>query len=354
MIILKNFELCLYKPPTHKQLEPYYILSLHQWRYGDGHDGRVPDSCRHPDSCRKRWENHLNPTIKKGELSPNEKETIKDLHKKEGNKWSSIAKQLPGCTADQIKVYCNSSSRHRDAHPPIPDRDAHPPVPGTAHPPVPNRDAHPPVPGTSSAGIIPQALIQGTDPPRLEEGHITSHQLIHPQGQSLSALPSNQQTGESVLLLELPLPPTLKKRSLPSGRAAVSQVGSSFITNSIRRVHLRGCFLQTSNWRKHPLHHPVDGGAARAPQAGSPPPPRRIRSPLLGGGGVPPAAAGVGDPAAAIEGSSFWCDAASPAKRCGDSARNSPTTPLSWSAGTASSSGTADGLDDSSLLHLHI
>ncbi|XP_030512089.1 uncharacterized protein LOC115726381 [Rhodamnia argentea] len=61
---------------------------------------------------------------------------------------------------------------------------------------------------------------------------------------------------------------------------------------------------------------------------------------------LPPPRWGIRQPRSRI---AFRCEVVSPMKRCGDSARNSPTTPLSWSAGTASSSGTADGFDDSNL-----
>ncbi|KAI6701396.1 hypothetical protein NL676_015720 [Syzygium grande] len=158
-----------------------------------------------PDEDEKSadWsENHLNPTIEKGELSADEKNKIALLHAQMGNQWSYIAKQ--------IKVYWNSSSRQRNAHPPAP------------------------LEGTSSATIIPQAI---------------------------SMLPSNQQTRESNHSIKgssrgrrrssFCLVKVWKKPSLPR-RAVVSQVtnDSSFISNSIRRVNLCRCFLQTSKLEK--------------------------------------------------------------------------------------------------------
>ncbi|PKI43105.1 hypothetical protein CRG98_036484 [Punica granatum] len=60
---------------------------------------------------------------------------------------------------------------------------------------------------------------------------------------------------------------------------------------------------------------------------------------------LPPPRWGIRQPRTRL---AFRCDTASPVKG-GDSRRNSPTTPLSWSAGTASSSGTADGYEESDL-----
>lgn len=60
---------------------------------------------------------------------------------------------------------------------------------------------------------------------------------------------------------------------------------------------------------------------------------------------LPPPRWGIRQPRSRL---AFRCDTASPVK-AGDSRRNSPTTPLSWSAGTASSSGTADCYEDSDL-----
>ncbi|KAK3438101.1 hypothetical protein EUGRSUZ_C02724, partial [Eucalyptus grandis] len=82
-----------------------------------------------------------------------------------------------------------------------------------------------------------------------------------------------------------------------------------------------------------PPHPPSSAAAAAAAVASA------------SGSPLPPPRWGIRQPRSRI---AFRCDAGSPAKRCGDSARNSPTTPLSWSA--ASSSGTADGgCDDSNL-----
>ncbi|OIW05248.1 hypothetical protein TanjilG_03637 [Lupinus angustifolius] len=59
-------------------------------------------------SCRLRWANYLRPDIKRGKFSLEEEETIIQLHSVMGNKWSTIATNLPGRTDNEIKNYWNT------------------------------------------------------------------------------------------------------------------------------------------------------------------------------------------------------------------------------------------------------
>ncbi|GLJ06352.1 hypothetical protein SUGI_0036990 [Cryptomeria japonica] len=54
-------------------------------------------------SCRMRWLNYLRPDIKHGTFTPEEDRLIIELHNKWGNRWSWIARSLPGRTDNEIK-----------------------------------------------------------------------------------------------------------------------------------------------------------------------------------------------------------------------------------------------------------
>jgi hypothetical protein len=54
-------------------------------------------------NCRERWFNHLNPDLQKGQWSAEEDELVLQKHMEIGNKWSEIAKLLPGRTENQVK-----------------------------------------------------------------------------------------------------------------------------------------------------------------------------------------------------------------------------------------------------------
>ncbi|CAM8945895.1 unnamed protein product [Rhodiola kirilowii] len=79
-------------------------------QYGEGKWHRVPvlaglNRCR--KSCRLRWLNYLRPNIRRGTFTDDEVLLIIKLHNRFGNRWSLIASQLHGRTANDVKNYWN-------------------------------------------------------------------------------------------------------------------------------------------------------------------------------------------------------------------------------------------------------
>ncbi|CAM0913913.1 unnamed protein product [Alopecurus aequalis] len=64
-------------------------------------------------SCRLRWINYLRPDLKRGKFTPEEEHTILQLHSILGNKWSAIAKHLPGRTDNEIKNFWNTNLKKK-------------------------------------------------------------------------------------------------------------------------------------------------------------------------------------------------------------------------------------------------
>ncbi|KAJ4951412.1 hypothetical protein NE237_028244 [Protea cynaroides] len=84
--------------------------------YGHGCWSSVPRLAglqRCGKSCRLRWINYLRPDLKRGNFSSQEASLIIQLHRILGNRWSQIAKHLPGRTDNEVKNFWNSSIKKK-------------------------------------------------------------------------------------------------------------------------------------------------------------------------------------------------------------------------------------------------
>ncbi|KAI4382365.1 hypothetical protein MLD38_008338 [Melastoma candidum] len=64
-------------------------------------------------SCRLRWVNYMQPGLKRGKMTPQEEELVLELQNKWGNRWSRIARKLPGRTDNEIKNYWRTYMRKK-------------------------------------------------------------------------------------------------------------------------------------------------------------------------------------------------------------------------------------------------
>lgn len=69
--------------------------------------------------CRERWNNHVNPEIRKGKWSIKEDALLFEAQLVFGNRWTEIAKLLPGRTENNVKNRFHSASARKNWSQPI-------------------------------------------------------------------------------------------------------------------------------------------------------------------------------------------------------------------------------------------
>ncbi|KAK1432756.1 hypothetical protein QVD17_09655 [Tagetes erecta] len=84
-------------------------------QYGDSKWSTIAEKLpgRIAKQCRDRWQNHLRPDITKDAWSEEEDKLLIAIHKEVGNKWSEIARRLPGRSENTIKNHWNATKRRQ-------------------------------------------------------------------------------------------------------------------------------------------------------------------------------------------------------------------------------------------------
>jgi hypothetical protein len=70
--------------------------------------------------CRERWSNYLDPALSKTPFTSAEDEQLCNLQRQMGNRWSTIARQMPGRTENTVKLRFNALAKAAASGRPVP------------------------------------------------------------------------------------------------------------------------------------------------------------------------------------------------------------------------------------------
>ncbi|XP_074562136.1 myb-related protein 340-like [Curcuma longa] len=100
-------------------MEEDLILVNYISNHGEGVWNNIARSAglkRTGKSCRLRWLNYLRPDVRRGNITQEEQQLIMELHERWGNRWSKIARQLPGRTDNEIKNFWRTRVQKKLKH----------------------------------------------------------------------------------------------------------------------------------------------------------------------------------------------------------------------------------------------
>uniref|UniRef100_A0ACD5T760 Uncharacterized protein n=1 Tax=Avena sativa TaxID=4498 RepID=A0ACD5T760_AVESA len=124
-------------------------------------------------SCRLRWLNYLRPDVRRGNITPEEHLLIVELQGRWGNRWSKIARHLPGRTDNEIKNFWRTKIQKKSGRGEAGTSDSAGSQPGTATAAaaVPLAVTESQASSTNSAGRVPDYDVGGQPRGWLDRHH---------------------------------------------------------------------------------------------------------------------------------------------------------------------------------------